>query len=235
MKTWRTSAGTAIHRLSGGQSHAYLVARGGHALLVDTGRRLWRRLLLGQIRQAGISGIDALILTHAHFDHAENAASLRERFGLRIIVHASEAPLLARGENPPVEAMAWPARLPARFFARHPWLFRYRPAEPDLAVEGLFDLSPLGIDGFILPTPGHTAGSLSVIVENEIALAGDALFGVFPRSVLPPFGQSLPQIVASWRLLIDTGCRLFLPAHGGPLDRDQLSIHCPARGDESLS
>ena len=229
MKTWKTSAGTAIHRLACGQSHAYLVVRGGHTLLVDTGRRLWRGMLFAQIRRTGVQGVESLVLTHAHFDHAENAASLRERFGLRIVVHASEALLLARGENPPVEATVWPARLPARFFARHPSLFRYRPAEPDLTVEGRFDLSPLGIGGFILPTPGHTAGSLSVIIDNEIALAGDALFGVFPRSILPPFGQSLPRMIESWGLLAETGCRLFLPAHGGPRSLDQLLSRCPVQ------
>jgi hydroxyacylglutathione hydrolase len=214
MKTWRTSKGTMIYRLPGGRSHSFLIRTERHAFLVDTGRRIMQKILFKQIRKAGAEKIDCLILTHTHFDHAGNAASLKERFGFRILVHQSEADFLKEGENPPVAGTVAPTRLLARLFTlMEPW-FRYRAVEPDILMDREFDLTPLGIDGHIIHTPGHTQGSVSVIVENEIAIVGDTLFGMFPGSVFPPFGQNLPRMIESWGRLAGTGCKLFLPAHG---------------------
>jgi len=222
MKTWRTSNGTTIQRLPAGGSHSFLIRTGNHAFLVDTGRRIMLKMLLKQIHHAGARKIDYLILTHTHFDHAENAASLKERFGLRIIVHESEAALLKKGENPLVAGTIAPTRLLGWLFARTQFLFRYRAVEPDILAGREFDLTPLGISGHILHTPGHTQGSVSVIIENEIALVGDALFGMFPGSVFPPFGQNVSQMIESWGLLAGTGCKVFLPAHGGERSLDLL-------------
>jgi hydroxyacylglutathione hydrolase len=223
MKTWHTSKGTMIQRLQGGGSHSFLIRTGNHTFLVDTGRRIMLKMLLKQMHNAGVRQIDYLILTHTHFDHAENAVSLKERFGSRIIVHESEAALLKKGENPLVAGTIAPTRFLARLFARTQTRFRYRAVEPDILMGREFDLTPLGISGHILHTPGHTQGSVSVIIENEIALAGDTLFGMFPGSIFPPFGQNVPQIIESWGLLAGTGCRVFLPAHGGERSLDLLS------------
>jgi hydroxyacylglutathione hydrolase len=231
MKTWHTSKGTVIQRLQGGGSHSFLIRTGTHTLLVDTGRRIMLKILLRQIHKAGARKIDHLILTHTHFDHAENAASLKERFGLRIMVHESEAALLRKGENPLVAGTIAPTRFLGWLFARKQKWFRYRAVEPDILMGRDFDLTPLGISGHILHTPGHTQGSVSVIIENEIALAGDALFGMFPGSIFPPFGQNVPQMMESWGLLAGTGCRVFLPAHGGERSLDLLrQQHCKHTG-----
>ena len=70
-------------------------------------------------------------------------------------------------------------------------LLAYPAAKPDFLVDGILHLAPFGIDATILPTPGHTEGSVSV-VSGGFALAGDAIFGVVPGSVFPPFGQDIP-------------------------------------------
>jgi glyoxylase-like metal-dependent hydrolase (beta-lactamase superfamily II) len=49
--------------------------------------------------------------------------------------------------------------------------------------------------------------------NHEIAIVGDAMFGVFRGSVLPPFGDDIGQMIQSWGSLLDTGCSVFLPAH----------------------
>ncbi|MDT8393214.1 MAG: hypothetical protein RQ761_05190 [Bacteroidales bacterium] len=64
-----------------------------------------------------------------------------------------------------------------------------------------------------------TADSLSVIVDNEIAIVGDALFGISRRSVMPPFANDRALMVKSWHKLLETGCNIFLPGHGSEVDR----------------
>lgn len=71
-----------------------------------------------------------------------------------------------------------------------------------------------------IPTPGHTCGSVSLIVDGEIAVVGDAMVG--RRSIFPPFADDVPELVRSWQKLLDTGCGLFLPAHGRAKGRETL-------------
>ncbi len=224
MKTWQTGNGVIVRQLLGGRSNSFLIQDRNHTAIVDTGRRYRLKSLLNRIHEAGATTIDYLILTHTHFDHAENAAYLKEHFGLRIIVHQSESELLKKGENPIVAGTIPPTRFIAHLLARRiQHIFRYQPVTPDILVSKEFSLAPLGINGYILYTPGHTQGSMSVVIGNDIAIVGDTLFGILPGSIFPPFGQDLPQMIESWGLLVGTGCKVFLPAHGGERGLDLLS------------
>jgi glyoxylase-like metal-dependent hydrolase (beta-lactamase superfamily II) len=60
---------------------------------------------------------------------------------------------------------------------------------------------------------------MSVVVDNEIAIVGDAMFGIFPGSVFPPYASDVKQMIASWGVLLKTDCSLFLPAHGSANSR----------------
>jgi hydroxyacylglutathione hydrolase len=72
----------------------------------------------------------------------------------------------------------------------------------------------MGLDAYIMHTPGHTSGSVSVIVDDEIALVGDAMFGVFKGSVFPPYAENADEMVRSWGKLLGSHCRIFIPSHG---------------------
>ena len=192
----------------------------GKNILVDTGPASHWKKLDGKLQELGIERLDALILTHAHYDHAGNAARLQEKYEAKVIAHIAEGPFLARGENYALGGTNALARLLVavlgKRFARRA---RYEPCRPNLQVDPSFDLREFGFNAHALHTPGHTAGSLSVIVDNEIALVGDAMFGIFPGSVFPPFAEDPGQLIASWGRLLATKCRLFLPAHGSANSR----------------
>ncbi len=72
---------------------------------------------------------------------------------------------------------------------------RYEPCGFDMLVDGMLDLKGMGMDAYIMHTPGHTSGSVSVIVEDEIALVGDTLFGVYKGSVFPPFAENADVMI----------------------------------------
>jgi hydroxyacylglutathione hydrolase len=225
MKQWSTKSGHTVTRIVSGRSNAFLLENGTAHVLVDTGPGGAWNLLDARLKQLGLRRLDALILTHAHYDHAENANRIKQLYDAPVFVHKNEVYFLANGDNPVPRGTSRAVDLLVRLFARTFMRFkRYEPCACDVEVGEEHDLSGLGFNARILHTPGHSAGSMSVIVDDEIALVGDCMFGVFPRTVLPPFAGDTAQMVRSWGRLLETKCRLFLPAHGREKTRLQVQI-----------
>lgn len=215
MKSWTTSGGYKILKILSGRSNVFLLRNRQSVILIDTSAGFMWNALQRNLDRTGIDRIDLLILTHSHFDHAANANKIKEKYNAQVIIHDSEAGYLLSGTNilpagtNPVIAFI------VRVFARQFISFaRYQPCKADLTVESYYDLSGYGFNAFLMHTPGHTKGSLSLIIDNEIAIVGDTMFGVFPWTIFPPFASDPEQMVKSWEKLLDTKCKLFLPSHG---------------------
>jgi hydroxyacylglutathione hydrolase len=221
MNSWTTSGGITIRQILGLRCNVFLVSGSGKNILVDTSRKSERKSLFRRLDASGIRTLDALILTHTHFDHAENAARVREKYGAKVIVHSSEAGFLQSGCSPIPRGTILPTKILMGLAPQEKIdaLFRYEPCEPDLPAGDRLDLSFLGLNAYLIHTPGHSRGSMSLVADDEIALVGDAMIGTFPGSVFTPFADSVQQLTASWGRLLETGCRLFLPAHGRPNTR----------------
>jgi hydroxyacylglutathione hydrolase len=215
MKKWETKSGYKIIQLLSGRSNVFLITDGKNKLLVDTSvSRLWSKLQK-QIDKLGITTIDYLILTHAHFDHAANSNRIREKYNATVIVHRKEERFLSGGNNILPKGTTCITKsivniLGKRLFSR----FNYEPCIPDFLMDSYFDLKELGFNAYLLHTPGHTIGSISLIVDDEIAIVGDTMFGVFKWSVFPPYAEDEVQMVISWGRLLETKCSKFLPSHG---------------------
>jgi hydroxyacylglutathione hydrolase len=223
MKTWTTKNGYSISQVLSGRVNSFILSNGNKNILVDTGRYNIKGELFSALNRLNISKIDLLILTHTHFDHAENAADVKNKFGSTVLAHKSEAKFLALGDSPLPKGSIWPTKLVMGAFAKslQPH-YKYKPVTADISVEDKFDLSNWDFNAYILPTPGHTPGSLSIIIDNEIALVGDAMVGMFRGSVFSPFADDIPGMVKSWKPLLDTNASLFIPAHGTANSRNLL-------------
>jgi len=130
--------------------------------------------------------IEALVHTHAHFDHILAAGSLRATTGARIHLHRDDWFLWEALE----QQCTW---FGVPYTAQPP---------PDAWLE---DEQPLDADlGHCLHTPGHTPGSISFYFASAALLvAGDTLFrGSVGRTDLP--GGSTPALVDSIRRRIYT-------------------------------
>jgi hydroxyacylglutathione hydrolase len=55
---------------------------------------------------------------------------------------------------------------------------------------------------------------MSVVIDDEVAIVGDTMFGVFKWSVFPPYAEDILQMIHSWGRLLDTNCSVFIPSHG---------------------
>ena len=215
MKTWITGSGYRIIQILSGRSNVFLLTDGEKRILVDTSPEFMWRLLQKRLKKLNVSTIDYLILTHVHFDHAANANRIREKYKARVVIHKNEAPCLVSGNNAVTGGTNVFTRILMKIAAKTFFSSAgFEPCSYDLLVDDSCDLKDLGFKGSIIHTPGHTSGSLSVIIDDEVAMVGDTLFGIFRWSVFPPFAEDTDLLLKSWGKLLQTNCSVFLPSHG---------------------
>jgi hydroxyacylglutathione hydrolase len=223
MRSWQTRSGHTILQLLSGRSNVFLLSNGQLNILIDTSpENKWKKLQK-KLNENKIESIQYLILTHSHFDHAGNAKAIRDTFGSKIIIHRSEDHYLRTGEICPPKGTNNFTRyivkhLAVKFSAR----LKCEPCQSNILIDKGMNLNPLGFNATLLHTPGHTPGSMSLIVDDEIALVGDTMFGVFGGGVFPPYADNVAQLINSWGLLLETGSQIFLPSHGRAKYRFQL-------------
>jgi glyoxylase-like metal-dependent hydrolase (beta-lactamase superfamily II) len=220
MRTYKTKSGHSLTQVLGGRSNVYLLTNGYKNLLIDASRKYSRDKLISNLRSIGVRAIDYLVLTHTHFDHAENAEFLKRNYNTKVFVQNAEAGFLAKGKSPlPKGSILLTKILVSLFANKLQSKVSYMPCDADIIIEERRILAGFGFSAELLHTPGHSVGSMSLIIDDEIAVVGDALFGVIPHSIFPPFADDVKEVVNSWGKLLDTKCKLFLPMHGLPRTR----------------
>ncbi len=215
MKKWSTSNGHDILQILSGRSNVFLITKGSIHIIVDTGPKFMWNTLQNRLSRLGIDQIDLLILTHSHFDHAGNSSRIKEKYKARIVIHKNESNYLLSGDNIIPKGTNPFAKFLMRIFAEKFKSYTlYEPCNYDYLVDEHFSLSDFGFNAFLIHTPGHTQGSICVIIDDEIALVGDTMFGVFPWSIYPPFANDPDHLIKSWEKLVKTKCHIFIPSHG---------------------
>ncbi len=221
MKTWHTKSGYSITRLVSGRSNVFLLYGAGKNILIDSGPAMIWRTLRNRLVKHNIHSIDFLILTHSHFDHAANAKRIKLLFGAKVIIHKSESECLGNGINPVTRGTNFLYRFFITFLNKSiAGFLSYDPCDSDYLADSEFCLGDYGLNASILHTPGHTPGSMSLIIDNEVVIVGDSMFGIFRNSIYPPVAAEPGLMIESWGKLLDTGSSLFLPSHGSAVTRD---------------
>jgi glyoxylase-like metal-dependent hydrolase (beta-lactamase superfamily II) len=154
-------------------------------IVIDPGDEAER--ILGAIDELGI-GIDAILLTHTHFDHVGAVAPVARATGAPVWCPEIEVPVLADI----MSYVPWPGFGP------------YESYEADHTVAGAERLDLAGLDIDVIFTPGHSPGHVSYSIADEEALfSGDVLFkGSVGRTDLP--GGDWGTLLESIRGLVDS-------------------------------
>jgi hydroxyacylglutathione hydrolase len=221
MKTWITINGCKIQRILSGQSNVYLISQNNRKVLVDTGIRAdWHRL---QKKLVLTGKPDMVILTHTHFDHTGNAGDINRSYSPVFLVQEQEREYLREGYSPiPHGTSFWTRFIYNLGENKFPLWFRVEGVPDAITFGERYDLKDAGINGYCLHTPGHSIGSVSVVLDNEFAITGDTLTGIIPGSAFPLWGDDSAELIRSWKKLLATGCLNFLPAHGFAVKRERM-------------
>jgi hydroxyacylglutathione hydrolase len=225
MKNWKTKNGTVIIRVLSERSNAYLVLKENMVILIDTGKTNAFQTLLENLVSLNlkIEDISFVILTHTHYDHCQSARKIKEKSNCQIIVSGKAADSVKNGYTKLPHGTFWITEFIAatgRLIGKSK--FGYEPFQPDILITGDYNLDVEGVSIKITETLGHSADSVSIIVDNEIAVVGDEMIGVFRNSVFPPFADDVLKMLASWYKLLETDCNIFLPGHGKEISRAVL-------------
>jgi hydroxyacylglutathione hydrolase len=221
-----------IRSTRAGNCNVYLLINGSRSVLVDAGMRIGKHKVFELIARSGLEPRDIawIVITHTHFDHAAGLSALKKATAAKVVVHTIEADFLRQGWCPaPAGATRLGKAMAASGRLIFPLIGRYAPVEPDEVVSSALRLDDLGISACLLPTPGHTHGSLSLVLDGGAAIVGDTLFGIFSHTAFPPFADDVPALLRSWQALLDTGAQVFLPAHGRPVPRRLLERELASR------
>lgn len=168
------------------QENCFVVRAKGseRAVVIDPGEEADR--LLGAIDALGITSVEAILLTHTHFDHVGAVAPLAHATGAPVYCPELERAVLA-------DIMA---------FIPWPGFGPYESYEADHLVSGGETLELAGLQIDVRFTPGHSPGHVTYSIRGADALfSGDVLFrGSVGRVDLP--GGDWPTLLASIQSLI---------------------------------
>ncbi len=206
-----------------GHVNVYLIETETGHILVDTGMPHKEKKLDQVFETAGVDskGVRLIILTHGHMDHVGAIAYAQRITGAQVLCHRSIAERLANGE---IEA-AVPQNLAGRLLNFMTGLAgsSFEGTKADILVDDEFDLNEYGIAGKIIHTPGHSASSISIVLDNGEALLGDM---VRERSsgeiVLGMFYEDEPLLFESLDKVMALEPRTIYLSHGKCIDNDTL-------------
>jgi len=202
------------------------VIKGDKAVIVDTGYPGNGERILDHLRNNNIelSDVSLIIITHGHIDHYGSADELRKLTGAPVAMHRADAENIKKG----IHYIGLPTCLAARIFKslfikKDPILSKALGV--DIAFETNIDLKEFGINGSIIHTPGHTAGSVSIILSDGTAIIGDLMMGGILRKRtphLPLFANDLVQLGQSIEKIIQLSPNVILASHGGPFTKQAV-------------
>lgn len=180
----------------------------GEVVLIDSGAEEEPELI-SMLDAQGVR-VAAVICTHLHPDHIANNRALARRYGTRIYAPAGEI-AAAEGRFSDLKKNE-----PGHIWAD---------LGPDYPVTPLTGgkMEIAGADFVILPTPGHTADHAAVITPDNVCCLGDAMMsaGRIERAKLP-YMDDADLAVESLEKLRGTDCDLYIAAHRGLVEREDL-------------
>jgi hydroxyacylglutathione hydrolase len=209
-----------------GMVSAFLLkGENGKSVLIDCGVPGSDKTILKKMEQAQIKpeDIQLLIITHGHSDHMGAASALRRITGAKTVIHNLDAGAIRHGKNPPIHPTNRKGRILSRFISEA--IPGFEPYEPEIIIDGEMSLEEYGIPGKIIATPGHTNGSVSILLEDGSAFVGDLIIGAMigkGKPEYPMYADSMADAEKSIQMLLSLPLKMVYVGHGGPFTGEEI-------------
>jgi glyoxylase-like metal-dependent hydrolase (beta-lactamase superfamily II) len=221
-----------IHPIKLGVDNCYIV-QGEGTIMIDGGSPGQAARFRKAMEALPIHprSIRLIVITHGHWDHIGSARDIQEITGAKIAMHQREKDWLEKALKPlPPAVTTWGTIFKATMGMFLP-LVQFPPAHVDVVLDDEErSLADYGIPGKILYTPGHSMGSVSVLLGTGDAFVGDLAMNGFPLRLnpgLPIFAEDMQKVKESWRRLLDEGTKMVYPAHGKPFPAEVMRRAVP--------
>lgn len=201
-----------IIRIKGGTDNCYIAAEGGKAILVDTASKQCFAQVAAECDKYEMK---LIVLTHVHFDHAENAAELSRRYGIPVAIHEKDEELFESFDRQPLKSYGAVGKVVLGTSLKVLKNTKIERPKNLIYVKDGDDLSSYGVSARIIGLPGHTLGSIGVDVDGKYLIVGDEL----DNWIKPGVGHlyyDLAAIRKSAETIKALGERTIYYGHGSP-------------------
>lgn len=174
----------------------------GKIVLIDCGVGDGHSALIRNLRSIGYTmlDVDTLILTHCHIDHVGDSKRIQKESNCQIVAHFGDSDAI-EGRKPELTAASW-------------YGVEYDPVKIDRVLRGdLVELKIGNVKFTCIHTPGHTPGSIAVIIniEGKKILFGQDIHGPFEAS----WGSDMNQWRSSMSKLLGLNADILCEGHFG--------------------
>lgn len=212
-----------ITKVKMGQTNTYLIHTSNGYILVDAGTANKTNKVENALKNlgTGLGSIKLIIVTHAHYDHVGSLQDLKAKSGALVLSHEKEKELLEAGKTKFPAGTIFITKLLAKA-GNSIMAGKFKPVQPDITFTDKYNLRDFGVDGEIIHTPGHTEGSISVVIQKENLICGDTFFNISVNSVYPTFANDEPQLLETWQKIDQWDFKNFYPGHGSVFYKDKF-------------
>jgi hydroxyacylglutathione hydrolase len=218
---------SVVQPVTFGHANVFFIrTRDGH-ILVDAGMPGDPGKLDDVFATVGVdpSTIGLIVVTHGHMDHMGLTAYAKEITGAEVLCHQSLSGRLARGEIEDSVSQNIMGSF-INFMAGIQEVTGggdIEGVQADILVNDSFDLSEYGLSGKVIHTPGHSQGSLSIVLDNGETLIGDMVRDEGDGEIGPGmFYEDKEALVASLEEVVLFDSRTIYLSHGNTVDNTEL-------------
>jgi len=162
-----------IHRINTG-SNVYLLEGKEKLVLIDAGYPCSEKKILSEIEKLAPKKLSLIFITHAHFDHYGSANAIRQKTDALIGIHQKDSIAMSNAKTPIPLKKSW--GIPGGYILPlAELLWKIEPTRADIFFKDGDSLNSFGINGVAIHTPGHTNGSMSLLIDDSLLFVSDLI------------------------------------------------------------